>query len=207
MAPTGIQVLPMVFSALLFSAMAWGRLCPSICKCTLEEEGVSADCGGAAGEPSNVTAIPEGFPPDIFSVCLAHHNISELTKTSFQGLDGLSVLYLFANQIKSIDIETFTNMTSLIVLDLTYNKLTTLKVEHLLPLEGSLQELYVDNNPWHCTCELLPFQRWLRKVENKVSDSVYITCATPKSVKGRSLLGLTQKELGCQRPFRGKKRL
>ncbi|KAJ1132419.1 hypothetical protein NDU88_010732 [Pleurodeles waltl] len=194
MAPTWIQV---VFSALLLPTMVLGLQCPSECKCSQEEEGVSADCGGSAGEASEVADVPEGFPADVFSINLVHHKVRTLNKSSFEGLDDLSFLYLFANQIDSIDPEAFADLTHLTVLDLSYNHLRTLTVEHLKPLEDSLQKLYLDNNPWHCTCDLLPLQSWLKKMEDKVAESMYITCATPPAVHRRPLLGLTPNDMGC----------
>ncbi|XP_069460955.1 leucine-rich repeat-containing protein 3-like isoform X3 [Ambystoma mexicanum] len=195
MAPTWAQAA--LSSILLLSVQVWGLQCPASCSCLQIESKVSADCGGSAGEPSNITAIPKGFPANTSSIYLVHHRVGALSESSFQGLDRLSVLYLFANKIDSIALRTFSNLKNLRVLDLSYNQLSTLEADHLQPLEASLQELYLDGNPWHCTCNLLPFQLWLKKMDTKVADGMYISCASPDALNGKPLLELTRADMGC----------
>ncbi|XP_078507161.1 leucine-rich repeat-containing protein Bf66946-like [Lissotriton helveticus] len=197
MAPTEVQVLPVVFFALLFSSVAWGLQCPTRCKCTQDKGKITAHCNGLGGVASRVTSIPEGFPPGVFFASLAHLSIQKLTKSSFRGLEQLSILYLYDNKIDRIDPETFTSLEKLRVLDLSYNKLKTLKVEVLQPLENSLEELYLAENPWDCTCDLHPLKLWLEKIGKVATDRYSITCVTPEALDGRGFLGLSQQDMGC----------
>ncbi|XP_069460957.1 reticulon-4 receptor-like [Ambystoma mexicanum] len=141
MAPTLAQAA--LSSILLLSVQVWGLQCPESCSCfPVGSKKVFTDCWASTGEPSKITAIPKGFPANTVSIFLVNNRVGALSEFSFQGLDHLYILYLFANKIDSIALRTFSNLKCLSVLDLSYNQLSTLEADHLQPLEASFEELY-----------------------------------------------------------------
>jgi hypothetical protein len=83
-----------------------------------------------------------------------------------------------------VSVETFANVSSLEVLDISDNDLKTLDIDILrtLPI---LSILYLDGNPLHCDCQLKEVWRWC---EDHNIETVYEElgpkCETPSEMKG-----------------------
>ncbi|KAE8634767.1 hypothetical protein XENTR_v10002430 [Xenopus tropicalis] len=64
----------------------------------------------------------------------------------------------------------------------------------LLDRLPQLRQVNLQQNPWHCDCDILYLRGWLQGQQNK---PLYrdITCASPEPLKGRVIMYLTEEEL------------
>ncbi|XP_069742931.1 nephrocan-like [Narcine bancroftii] len=102
--------------------------------------------------------------------------------------DTLVRLDLKGNNIKDICKETVKNLKRLQVLNLRSNRLSSLNSE-VLAYFPRLRRLYLDGNPWNCTCDLIKIRDLLtaKQMEIKSGD-----CATPAYYQGETWLSSTK---------------
>ncbi|KAM4710557.1 platelet glycoprotein Ib beta chain [Discoglossus pictus] len=64
----------------------------------------------------------------------------------------------------------------------------------LLDRMPQLTKVYIQNNPWHCDCDILYLRSWLQGQHDK---RLYrdVTCKSPEPLKGRVIMYLTEDEL------------
>lgn len=89
-----------------------------------------------------LSSVPTPLPPSIQQLYLSNNSLSQLSDDSFFGLSGLKYLRLSRCGIQSsgLRLQTF-NLSSLVELDLSYNKLTAVPT-----VPTSLQYLYLEAN-------------------------------------------------------------
>ncbi|XP_062409673.1 toll-like receptor 8b [Sardina pilchardus] len=102
----------------------------------------------------------------------------------------LKVLDLSHNRIAQLSGLLLSETQSLKILDLSHNYLTTLNETTFQTGEpDSLQTLRLDNNPFHCTCDLLDFILWIRISPVFLPNLVTkVQCYLPESKRGRSIM-------------------
>lgn len=117
---------------------------------------------------NNLTDIPGPLPDGLKQLRLAHNKIGKISPNAFENLKNLTLLLLHGNQLKTIGEADFKGLQSIILLDLSHNKL----IEFPKNLPPSIQQLYVSNNslaslPQDC---LMGFDRlqYLRISHNKL---------------------------------------
>ncbi|KAI4502908.1 hypothetical protein M0802_001952 [Mischocyttarus mexicanus] len=89
--------------------------------------------------------------------------------------------------------------STVVSLDITGNKFTTLPVQLLAALDersGSVKLTGLDSNPINCNCETKHLWRWLKGLADK---SPNVVCMTPDYVSGMLLNNLTEEYLTCDR--------
>ncbi|KAM6945886.1 SLIT and NTRK-like protein 6 [Aplochiton taeniatus] len=132
------------------------------------------------------------------------NRIERLVSTMFVGLHNLEYLYLEYNLIKEIAPGSFNPLPNLKLLSLNNNLLSALPPQifrnvplsklHLrrnlfmhLPVSSvldqldSLEQIYLEDNPWDCSCDLVSLKQWAERLR---TDTVggSILCQTPKKV-------------------------
>ncbi|KAK0138715.1 SLIT and NTRK-like protein 6 [Merluccius polli] len=146
------------------------------------------------------------------------NRIEKLVSTMFVGLHNLEYLYLEYNLIKEIAPGTFNPLPNLRLLSLNNNLLSALPpqifrnapltklnlrknllmhlpVSNVLDQLESLEQIYLEDNPWDCSCDLLSLKQWLEKLRK---DTVVgsILCHTPKKAAHAELRDIRH-ELLC----------
>ncbi|XP_077326821.1 uncharacterized protein LOC143961413 [Lithobates pipiens] len=128
---------------------------------------------------------------------LSNNHISTIPDLAFKGLNNLKTLELQKNTINSLSEEVFDDLKSLDLLDLSNNQLQKLPKQLILNLihlnkfyltgnllknipdnffhgPNDLGYVYLDNNPWACSCTLHYFKEWVEDnghaIYTKLSD-------------------------------------
>ncbi|XP_043919758.1 leucine-rich repeat-containing protein 70 [Protopterus annectens] len=122
---------------------------------------------------------------------LNDNELSIISADTLPLLGHLRYLQLNSNKIRNISSDAFKNMRSLRVLNLASNSLTELHPKVFLPLV-SLVYIWVMENPWNCSCQLLGLRNWIAASFLHVN----LRCHSPPSLRGRSLRYITVSELG-----------
>nr|XP_013999402.1 unnamed protein product [Salmo salar] len=152
---------------------------------------------------------------------LSHNHLEKLPPNSLHPLTKLERLTLEGNKLSTLDVSTFSNNLNLTHLFLLENRLGQLPptlfhglpnlahlslndnlLSHIPP--GLLDQLHsIDEqgldltvNPWVCDGKVEYLWRWLQKNQKKVFLADDIMCASPESLKQRSVMSLTDSELG-----------
>ncbi|XP_059721260.1 leucine-rich repeat-containing protein 26 isoform X2 [Haemorhous mexicanus] len=185
-AAMGCRRLPgPVLALLLLLRPPPSAACPAACRCSPGE----ADCSerGLLGVPwslsANTSALwlgynfitvlgPRSFPPlpGLRLLSLAHNRLELIHPQALLGLGALQELDLSHNHLSVLTPDTFLPLTSLATLNLVSNRLEQLEpgVPGALP---QLRALLLQDNPWVCSCSILPLWRWLSHNREKVRGS------------------------------------
>lgn len=112
---------------------------------------------------------PRSFPllPRLLLLSLPHNRLQRIHSQALVGLGELQELDLSYNYLAVLAPETFLPLTSLAMLNLGGNKLGELEPGVLRALP-QLQALLLEDNPWVCSCSILPLWRWLSHNSEKV---------------------------------------
>lgn len=154
-----------------------------------------------------------GNLPNLRSLYLNGNNIEKLTADMFHGLQSLHYLYFEYNEIKEIQPAAFSPMPALQLLFLNNNLLHSLPIGTFegtslarlnlrnnyfphLPVGGVLEHLHavvqidLNQNPWDCTCEIVPLKQWLDTLSSVVIVGE-VPCKTPDATLGKDLRSLS----------------
>ncbi|NXT32984.1 LRC26 protein, partial [Pelecanoides urinatrix] len=170
--------------------------CPAACRCSSGE----VDCSGHGLRkvPQSLSANtstlrlgynfitvlgPRSFPPLpwLLLLSLPHNHLELIHSQALVGLGALQELDLSNNYLTVLTPETFLPLTSLATLNLGSNRLEELEpgVLHALP---QLQALLLQDNPWVCSCDILPLWRWLSHNREKVQEESSLLCRVPEQL-------------------------
>lgn len=150
--------------------------------------------------------------PNLKSLYLNGNDIERLTPGMFRGLQMLSYLYFEYNVIREIQANSFSLMPNLQLVFLNDNLLrslpnhafagTTLARLNLrnnyflsLPVSGVLEHLTsivqidLNQNPWDCSCDIVPLKQWVEKLSSVIMVGDVI-CKTPEFAFGKDLRSL-----------------
>lgn len=119
---------------------------------------------------------------------LEYNLIKEIAPGTFNPLPNLKLLSLNNNLLSSLPAQIFRNVP-LSKLNLRKNLLMHLPVSNVLDQLDSLEQIYLEDNPWDCSCDLLSLKQWVEKLKR---DAVVgsILCHTPKKVVQAELRSL-----------------
>uniref|UniRef100_A0A8D3D9M7 LRRCT domain-containing protein n=1 Tax=Scophthalmus maximus TaxID=52904 RepID=A0A8D3D9M7_SCOMX len=145
---------------------------------------------------------------------LNNNNLEVIKEDTFAGLESLEYLQADYNYISAIEPGAFSKLNKLKVLILNDNLLLSLPpnifrfvlLTHLdlrgnrlkmLPFAG----IQLEENPWNCTCDLIPLKSWLDSISVFVGD---IVCETPFRLHGKDITQLIKQDL-CPRRNAGER--
>ncbi|XP_069068522.1 SLIT and NTRK-like protein 2 [Pleurodeles waltl] len=123
-----------------------------------------------------------------------YNYISSIEAGSFSKLNRLKVLILNDNLLLSLPNNVF-RFVLLTHLDLRGNRLKMLPFAGVLEHIGGIMEIQLEENPWNCTCDLLPLKAWLDTITVFVGE---IVCETPFRLHGKDVTQLSKQDL-CPR--------
>ncbi|KAL8180828.1 UNVERIFIED_CONTAM: SLIT and NTRK-like protein 4 [Gekko kuhli] len=119
--------------------------------------------------------------------------IKYIERGSFNKLHKLKVLILNDNLISFLPDNIF-RFASLTHLDIRGNRIQKLPYIGVLEHIGRIVELQLEDNPWNCTCDLLPLKAWLENMPYNIYIGEAI-CETPSDLYGRLLKETNKQEL------------
>lgn len=97
----------------------------------------------------------------------------------------LEELGLSANKLEHLEVGVLSPLTSLALLNLTYNNLTEVDFKAFLSLDTRSTHIHLRENPWTCDCDL---QRVFRKVHSvhrlQLDDYNNLSCYLPEELRG-----------------------
>ncbi|XP_015256002.1 PREDICTED: SLIT and NTRK-like protein 2 [Cyprinodon variegatus] len=155
---------------------------------------------------------------------LNNNNLEVIKEDTFAGLESLEYLQADYNYISSIEPGAFSKLNKLKVLilndnlllalppnifrfvllthlDLRGNRLKMLPFAGVLEHIGGIMEIQLEENPWNCTCDLIPLKSWLDTISVFVGD---IVCETPFRLHGKDITQLIKQDL-CPRRNAGER--
>lgn len=111
---------------------------------------------------------------------LEYNVIKEIEAGSFNPLTNLKLLFLNNNRLNSLPAQIFRNVP-LVKLSLRKNVFMHLPVSNVLDQLNYLEQIYLEDNPWDCTCDLVSLKQWVEKLSK---DTVVgaILCHTPQKL-------------------------
>jgi Leucine-rich repeat (LRR) protein len=106
------------------------------------------------------------------------------TDSHFINSHSLKYLVISGCNVNLVSAETFANVSSLELLDLSCNNLRSMGI-NMFKVLPKLSALYVDGNPLHCDCQLQEVWRWCQdhNIQTVYGGNVP-QCNTPNEVKG-----------------------
>ncbi|XP_005990386.1 SLIT and NTRK-like protein 4 [Latimeria chalumnae] len=119
--------------------------------------------------------------------------IKTIERGAFNKLHKLKVLILNDNLISFLPDNIF-RFASLTHLDIRGNRIQKLPYIGVLEHIGRVVELQLEDNPWKCTCDLLPLKAWLENMPYNIYIGEAI-CETPSDLYGRLLKETNKQEL------------
>lgn len=125
---------------------------------------------------------------------VTHNEIEHLGDNLFENLGFLAKVDFRYNSLKSISQYTFVNVTVIREIDLENNQLTVLKEESFRGMP-SLRSLTLNQNPWNCTCDLLPFQKF------SIAHGLYTpptSCNLPMKLRGKLWTEVAPEHFACR---------
>ena len=176
------------------------------------------DLSGSAESAVSLTLdLPEIKMPNLIILKMARNYVESVKQILFIETPKLEALDLSGNQIEIIDIEIHLVYPEIRYLNLDNNGLTSLTgFERLIFLKqlsaannqittvpdcfskeaaSSLEGLHLANNPFHCSCDIEPFRKWvLSDKKVKLVPGKYL-CASPDSFKKQSITAI---DLDCK---------
>lgn len=110
----------------------------------------------------------------------------ELINSSYS----LTFLDLSHNQISQLDGGFLKAAKSLKVLSLSFNKLTTINQSTFQSTpQNTIKTLYLQNNPFQCTCDFLDFIVWIEASGMKIPRlATDVKCGEPANQKGKAVV-------------------
>jgi Leucine-rich repeat (LRR) protein len=127
-------------------------------------------------------------------------NVHELHWRVFQPLKSLRKLILQGNFIEFWPDGTFDGLTSLQYLNLQNNRIHLLNETSISAnVLNGLQKLYLSNNPFTCTCDLMWFRDWIKTTNTSLSSNfpAEYKCTFPIIMQGQRLIDYNPTKKSC----------
>lgn len=124
------------------------------------------------------------------SVTVEHCNLKRsINSATFSGLRNITELRLTSNQIEEIEPKSFdVVLNTLKFLNLRTNALRTVP-KNLFKDNTIRATVYINDNPWHCSCKLEHLRLFIESKKNMMFDTV--VCSTPRRHSRFSLTSIS----------------
>ncbi|GLD71383.1 SLIT and NTRK-like protein 3 [Lates japonicus] len=103
-------------------------------------------------------------------------------------MPNLQLVFLNDNLLRSLPTDVFTG-TNLARLNLRNNYFLSLPVRGVLEHLTSIVQIDLHQNPWDCSCDIIPLKQWLEKLSSVIVVGDVI-CKTPEFAFGKDLRSL-----------------
>ncbi|KAJ0022230.1 hypothetical protein NQD34_009720 [Periophthalmus magnuspinnatus] len=113
------------------------------------------------------------------SGCICNLHINDL---------GLTLVFLNDNLLRTLPADVFAG-TNLARLNLRNNYFLSLPVRGVLEHLTSLVQIDLHQNPWECSCDIIPLKQWVEKLSSVIVVGDVI-CKTPEFAFGKDLRSL-----------------
>ncbi|XP_078572960.1 leucine-rich repeat transmembrane protein FLRT3-like [Branchiostoma floridae x Branchiostoma japonicum] len=164
----------------------------------------------------NLTLGPRQFEnlTALTLLSLEQNDIVEFPNEALEKLSTLTDLSLARNKLRLLDDLVLPSSVKLQLLDVSFNDLSQISTDSFSGIEKSslkslslsgnkiktiapsafsqmpqLKNLTMDQNPWHCGCDLLPLREWLENVTVRellgITKGHALNCESPEDFKGR----------------------
>ncbi|XP_068429131.1 toll-like receptor 7 [Clinocottus analis] len=165
---------------------------------------------------NRITMIPDNvyeyLPPNLTTLRINHNLLTDFKWGKLKCFHQLQILDLSSNSLSNVTVIntnvslTFLDLShnhifhldngflkgakSLTTLSLNDNKLTIINQSTFQPRpESQIQTLFMQRNPFQCTCDSLDFIVWIENSDVKIPRlTSEVTCATPANQKGQALI-------------------
>ncbi|XP_025917125.1 slit homolog 3 protein [Apteryx rowi] len=161
-------------------------------------KGIPKDVTELYLEGNHLTAVPKGLSAfrHLTLIDLSNNSISVLANYTFSNMTQLSTLILSYNRLRCIPVHAFNGLRSLRVLTLHGNAIASLPEGSFGDLV-SLSHLALGTNPLHCDCSL----RWLSEwVKAGYKEPGIARCSGPDPMADRLLLTTPTHHFQCKEP-------
>ncbi|XP_010218839.1 PREDICTED: leucine-rich repeat-containing protein 26 [Tinamus guttatus] len=127
------------------------------------------------------------FLPVLLRLSLPHNHLETIHSKALVGLGTLQELDLSNNYLTALTSEAFLPLTSLVTLNLGSNMLGELepRVLYVLP---QLRALFLNSNPWVCTCSIQPLWHWLSHNREKTKEKSLLLCTSPEQLNNYPIM-------------------
>ncbi|XP_052421056.1 toll-like receptor 8 [Carassius gibelio] len=128
--------------------------------------------------------------PHLRELILSKNNILKISSNLSSDVPSLQFLNLWHNRISELSSGFLQGAVNLERLDLGHNKLININ-QSTFPSENEihLKTLWLNGNPFHCTCNMFDFVLWIRKTKVKIPKLVTaVTCAMPEERQGIAVI-------------------
>ncbi|XP_051999080.1 toll-like receptor 8 [Xyrauchen texanus] len=133
---------------------------------------------------------------DLRELILSNNNILSISSSLSKDLPSLQFLDLRNNSISELSIGFLNGAVNLGALDLSHNRLITIN-QSTFPSENEryLKTLWLNENPFHCTCDLLEFVLWIYNTNVKIPKLVTsVKCDMPEERHDKPVIDFDIKE-------------
>uniref|UniRef100_A0A8C7UAE0 Slit homolog 1 protein n=1 Tax=Oncorhynchus mykiss TaxID=8022 RepID=A0A8C7UAE0_ONCMY len=142
---------------------------------------------------NHLHALPKGIPRNVTELDLSNNKINSLTISSFSNMSQLTTLILSYNSLRCIPSLAFGGLRSLRLLSLHGNEISELP-DGIFSDVASLSHLAIGANPLYCDCRLLWLSDW---VKTGYKEPGIARCAGPTGMEGKLLLTTPAKKFEC----------
>ncbi|KAK7909769.1 hypothetical protein WMY93_014453 [Mugilogobius chulae] len=116
-------------------------------------------------------------------------------------MPSLQLVFLNDNLLRTLPADVFSG-TNLARLNLRNNYFLSLPVRGVLEHLTSLVQIDLHQNPWECSCDIIPLKQWVEKLSSVIVVGDVI-CKTPEFASGKDLRSLEVEVLCPELKFSG----
>lgn len=131
-----------------------------------------------------------GHLPQVKVINLTGNFIKKIQQGAF-GLQNRTIPDYSHYSLRTVPLGASDSIPLLTTLDLSHNSLETIPGEDILALsQSSLKYLYLEGNPWNCSCEMI----WVLVLNTSILASSPAVCHNPPELRGTALQDLTPRD-------------
>ncbi|XP_009318688.1 PREDICTED: carboxypeptidase N subunit 2-like, partial [Pygoscelis adeliae] len=151
--------------------------CPPTCQCY--------DTSKVFCSEERMREIPAGLPGNATQLFFVETALNSVRSGALGSSTTLTKLVFLNNDIQELEPGAFRGLPSLTELEVSGN-----------PLPAELARVGLADNPWACDCRLAYLLGWLQGFAEPLTHT-QASCASPATLRGRSLLEVPQGQLEC----------